>query len=66
MDPNVTNHIKETCIFGLTLCQVNIHNPKNVDSRKKASRASTAKGAPKYHQQNVNKRTNSYRIEILG
>ena len=43
----VTSQINSTCRPGFTRSHVKIQSPKNVDSKKKANKASTAKGAPK-------------------
>ena len=47
LEPIVTSQIKVACKAGLTLSQLNIQKPINVDSRKKATNASIASGAPK-------------------
>src|SRR4030066_895487 len=46
-DPMATSHIVAACIPLESLSHPKIHTPKNVDSRKKASKASRARGAPK-------------------
>jgi hypothetical protein len=47
LEPIATSQMVTACQFFESLSHPNIHNPKNVDSRKKASKASIASGAPK-------------------
>src|SRR5262249_49860391 len=46
-EPIATIHIVAQCSFGDRRSQPKIHTPRKVDSRKNASRASIARGAPK-------------------
>ena len=45
--PRWTIHMQPACRPRGSLSQPKIHRPRNVDSRKNASSASTASGAPK-------------------
>ena len=47
VEPSQVSQMKIACTPGLKRSQVNIHTPRKVDSMKKASSASMAKGAPK-------------------
>ncbi len=62
----VTSQINSTCRPGFTRSHVKIQSPKNVDSKKKANKASTAKRrAKKYPRRTVNNLTSSFQIETL-
>jgi len=45
--PMAASQIIARCLPRESLSQPKIHRPRNVDSRKKATRASSARGAPK-------------------
>ena len=47
MVPIETSQMQVACSRGDSLSHPKIHSPRNVDSRKNASSASTASGAPK-------------------
>ena len=45
--PRCTSHMHDACTARGSRSQPKIHRPRKVDSRKNASRPSTASGAPK-------------------
>ena len=52
-EPRKVSQMKTACTAGLKRFQVNIHTPMKVDSRKNATRASIARGAPKMSPMNL-------------